>query len=54
MAKPEFAATRYYFLTFWATAVAVTYLPIWLNERGISDAGIGLINTLPKIGRAHV
>lgn len=50
MSKPKFAATRYYFLTFWAAAVTVTYLPIWLNERGISDAGIGLINTLPMAG----
>jgi PPP family 3-phenylpropionic acid transporter len=50
MAKPEFAATRYYAMAFWAPAVTVTYLPIWLNERGISDAGIGLINTLPMAG----
>src|SRR5690606_13309367 len=50
MSKPKSAATRYYFLTFWAAAVTVTYLPIWLNERGISDAGIGLINTLPMAG----
>jgi len=50
MSKPEFAATRYYALAFWAPAVTVTYLPIWLNERGISDAGIGLINTLPMAG----
>tara|TARA_R110002020_G_scaffold37723_1_gene113810 strand:- start:2322 stop:3485 length:1164 start_codon:yes stop_codon:yes gene_type:complete len=50
MAKPEFAATRYYFVTFWASAVTVTYLPIWLNEQGISDAQIGLINTMPMAG----
>ena len=50
MSKPEFAATRYYAMAFWAPAVTVTYLPIWLNERGISDAGIGLINTLPMAG----
>ncbi|OCW58510.1 MFS transporter [Hoeflea olei] len=50
MAQPEFAATRYYFITFWPAAVTVTYLPIWLNEQGISDAGIGLINTLPMAG----
>ncbi|MEP3439589.1 MAG: MFS transporter [Hoeflea sp.] len=50
MAKPEFAATRYYFVTYWPAAVTVTYLPIWLNERGISDAGIGLINTMPMAG----
>jgi len=50
MAKPEFAATRYYFVTYWAAAVTVTYLPIWLNERGVSDAGIGLINTMPMAG----
>ena len=50
MTKPEFAATRYYFVTFWTAAVTVTYLPIWLNEQGISDAGIGLINTVPMAG----
>jgi len=50
MLKPEFAATRYYAVAFWAPAVTVTYLPIWLNERGISDAGIGLINTVPMAG----
>jgi len=50
MSKPEFAATRYYAVAYWAPAVTVTYLPIWLNERGISDAGIGLINTLPMAG----
>ncbi|MDF1608516.1 MFS transporter [Hoeflea sp. YIM 152468] len=50
MAKPEFAATRYYALAFLAPAVTITYLPIWLNERGISDAGIGMINTLPMAG----
>ena len=50
MTKPRLAATRYYILTFLPAAVTVTYLPIWLNERGISDAGIGLINTLPMAG----
>ena len=50
MSKPEFAATRFYAMAFWAPAVTVTYLPIWLNERVISDAGIGLINTLPMAG----
>lgn len=50
MAKPEFAATRFYALTFLPAAVTVTYLPIWLNERGITDAQIGLINTLPMLG----
>jgi PPP family 3-phenylpropionic acid transporter len=50
MSKPEFAATRYYAVAFWAPAVTVTYLPIWLNERGITDAQIGLINTLPMLG----
>ncbi|WP_417434882.1 MFS transporter [Hoeflea sp.] len=50
MSKPEFAATRYYATAFWAPAVTVTYLPIWLNERGISDAQIGVINTLPMAG----
>lgn len=50
MSNPEFAATRYYAVAYWAPAVTVTYLPIWLNERGISDAGIGLINTLPMAG----
>lgn len=50
MSKPEFAATRYYAVAFWTPAVTVTYLPIWLNERGVSDAGIGLINTLPMAG----
>ncbi|KJS16910.1 MAG: hypothetical protein VR78_06815 [Hoeflea sp. BRH_c9] len=50
MAKPEFAATRYYVLAFLPAAVANTYLPIWLNDRGISDAGIGLINTVPMAG----
>jgi MFS transporter, PPP family, 3-phenylpropionic acid transporter len=50
MAKPAFAATRYYFTAFLSTAVTVTYLPIWLNERGISDAQIGLINTVPMLG----
>lgn len=49
MATPELAATRYYTLTFLPAAVTVTYLPIWLNERGISDAQIGLINTLPML-----
>ncbi|WP_412051577.1 MULTISPECIES: MFS transporter [unclassified Hoeflea] len=50
MAKPKFAATRYYASAFLAPAVVVTYLPIWLNERGISDAEIGLINTVPMLG----
>ena len=50
MLKPELAATRYYAMAFLPPAVTVTYLPIWLNERGVSDAEIGLINTLPMAG----
>ncbi|MEM5473616.1 MFS transporter [Hoeflea sp. AS60] len=50
MAKPKIAATRYYILTFLPAAVTVAYLPIWLNEQGITDAQIGLINTLPMAG----
>ena len=50
MAKPKSAATRYYVLTFLPAAVTVTYLPIWLNEQGVTDAQIGLINTLPMAG----
>lgn len=50
MSKPKTAATRYYLLTFLPAAVTVTYLPIWLNEQGVTDAQIGLINTLPMAG----
>lgn len=50
MAKPKTAATRYYLLTFLPAAVTVTYLPIWLNEQGVTDAQIGLINTVPMAG----
>ncbi|WP_420408726.1 MFS transporter [Hoeflea sp.] len=50
MTRPAFAATRYYLTAFLSTAVTVTYLPIWLNERGITDAQIGLINTVPMLG----
>jgi len=50
MATPEFAATRYYAMAFLMPAVTVTYLPIWLNDRGISDAEIGLLNTVPMVG----
>ena len=47
MSTPQFAATRYYLSAYLSVAVTVTYLPIWLNEKGISDAQIGLINTVP-------
>ncbi|PWW04410.1 PPP family 3-phenylpropionic acid transporter [Hoeflea marina] len=47
MSTPQFAATRYYLSAYLSVAVTVTYLPIWLNDKGVSDAQIGLINTVP-------
>ncbi|WP_238365111.1 MFS transporter [Mesobacterium pallidum] len=47
MSAGQFAVTRYYFTLFWVMAAANTYLPIWLENRGMSDAQIGVLNAVP-------
>jgi PPP family 3-phenylpropionic acid transporter len=49
MTRSQFAVTRYYFTVFLMPGVIVTYLPIWLDSRGISESQIGIINTLPML-----
>lgn len=48
-ATPEFRATTYYFTQFMAPGAAVTFLPIWLTERGITPEEVGLINAVPML-----
>lgn len=47
LASPAGRASTYYFTLFLTGAVAHPYLPIWLDDRGISTAEIGIINALP-------
>lgn len=47
MGKEQLAVTRYYFTLYMPSSVVVTYLPIWLETRGLTGSQIGAVNTLP-------
>jgi len=47
LAQPGTRTSIYYATMFASSAVSNPFLPIWLNERGLDTAAIGVINALP-------
>ncbi len=45
--SPETRTSAFYFTFFMAGGSAVTFLPIWLTEKGITPDQIGIINAMP-------
>jgi MFS transporter, PPP family, 3-phenylpropionic acid transporter len=44
---PEFRAILFYFTFFMGAGAGVTYAAIWMQDMGISEAEIGIINAVP-------
>lgn len=49
MASAQRSVSYFYFTAFMAPAVAVAYLAIWLDHRGLSESQIGLLNAAPMM-----
>ncbi len=46
---PEFRASAYYFTFYMGPGAALVFLPIWLDQMGLSTEQIGILNALPTL-----